>query len=165
MGFIYLPTGPQKKHANFSNTKETQKHLIYQKNSNTYLYPKRFDQSHINPKTLQALKNLYSIDSILIEDQIKNASEPICITDHVNKSGINFLRGETPYKNYPTFPDQSQIYHALENLKQENTYTVGPDKFETVNSKKIISKTVGIISPVWHYVGVQVFAIGKPINA
>jgi len=47
MGFIYLPTGPQKKHANFSNTKETQKHLIYQKNSNTYLYPKRFDQSQM----------------------------------------------------------------------------------------------------------------------
>ena len=42
-------------------------------------------------------------------------------------------------------------------------HTIGPDRFNiSPKSKEIISESIGIVSPVWHYIGVLVRGIGTP---
>ena len=80
--------------------------------------------------------------------------------DHINQAGTNFLIGNTPEVGLPTFPDMSNIYNEIKDLKKNIVYTVGPKRFlnSVVLEGKIISHSVGLVSPVWHYVGVKVYA-------
>ena len=85
--------------------------------------------------------------------------EFVCIVDHVNRSGTNFLIGETPVKNFPVFPDMSKIYNIIPGYKQVVVHTLGPSRFlKQYKQKQITSESVGLISPIWHYIGVNVYA-------
>ena len=53
------------------------------------------------------------------------------------------------------FPDMSNIYHPIENFKKITVHTLGQYPFaHNLKSDNIISEFVGLISPIWHYVGV-----------
>ena len=57
------------------------------------------------------------------------------------------------------FPDMSNIYHAIPNLNTLTVHTVGPERFDSATSSKVVlSEAVGLIAPLWHYVRVKVYA-------
>ena len=66
---------------------------------------------------------------------------------------------ETPVKKFPVFPDMSKIYNTIPGYKQVVVHTLGPSRFlKQYKQKQITSESVGLISPIWHYVGVNVYA-------
>ena len=80
-------------------------------------------------------------------------------------SGLNFLSGKTPFKNFPMFPDVSKIYQPIKGLNGVIVHTVGPKRFrESGKNKEIISESVALIAPIWYYIGVRVSAKGIPYN-
>ena len=141
-------------------TKETAfNHNIFQTVDGRHIVPITFSDESINPKSFFVLKKMYDLASILIIDRLKNTDKDVCIMDHVNKSGTNFLIGKTPHKKLPTFPDMGHIYKPIPNLKQVLVHTVGPERFSSDTGKdEIVSEATGLIAPLWHYVGVAVFA-------
>ena len=53
----------------------------------------------------------------------------------------------------------SNIYNRTKTLKEVVVHTVGPKRYSGFNEKDIyISEFVGLISPLWHYLGVDVSA-------
>ena len=80
----------------------------------------------------------------------------------MNRSGQNFLRNETPFGEYPQFPDMSKIYHKIIGLDTVVVHTIGKKRFQSPPKKENIiwSEFVGLIAPVVHYVGIRVLAIG-----
>ncbi len=163
MNFIYLPSGPETIHLKPVNPELQHNHLVETADNTTYLWPTQFNSEAISPKSYYALKNELNITSITIYDIVKGLIKQTEIKDHLNQSGINFLRGQTPFKSFPTFPDVTHIYNT-ENKNGIVTHTVGPDRFKlTTKTETPISKSIGIVSPVWHYIGVKVKGVGvKP---
>ena len=143
----------------FSDKEKAFNHNIFQIDGVRHIVPITFSDESLNPKSFFGLKKMYDLDSILIIDRLKNTDRDVCIMDHVNKSGTNFLIGKTPPKELPTFPDMGHIYKPIPNLKQVLVYTVGPERFlNDTCTNKIVSEAIGLIAPLWHYVGVSVFA-------
>ena len=134
-------------------------HTVYDQGDSEMIVPEEFSGASINPQSFIGLKKEFNIGSITILDRLKPDNGPVCVLDHVNQSGYNFLMGQTPTSEFPTFPDMSNIYNQIKNLEGVVVYTVGPDLFSGVGpSSFIASESVGLISPVWHYIGVRVFA-------
>ena len=162
MKFIYLPLRSNTIRLNTQQPKEQEKHMVDVLDNKTYIWPLIFDNTHVSQITLYNLKEKYSIDSIIIIDRLKNVKKETNIKDHINASGQNFLREKTPYKSFPTFPDVTHIYHTAE-PDAAIVHTVGPERFsKNTNKNQIISESIGIISPVWDYVGVNVYGVGRP---
>ena len=114
---------------------------------------------HINPRSIYNLKKKFNIKEITIYDRVKNKKREACIINHVNRTGINFLIGNTPFKTFPRFPDMTKIYNKIKGLDQVVVHTVGPSRFEKPLEKNIlISESVGLIAPIWYYVGTKIFA-------
>ena len=66
--------------------------------------------------------------------------------------------GTDKINGYPMFPDMSNVYHPIGKFKKIRVHTLGPSRFiENIKCDNIISEFVGLISPIWHYVGVKVF--------
>ena len=134
-------------------------HTIYQLKNNQVIVPEKFSTSSINPQNFTSLKKVFNIGSIMILDRLMYKNESVCIVDHVNLSGFNFLLARTPFEARPTFPDMSNIYNEVSGLKGVVVHTVGPGRFKGLEqSRLLISESVGLVSPVWHYIGVRVFA-------
>ncbi len=135
-------------------------HYVFYEKKRLWIVPEVFSKKTINPKTFLKLKKKYNIESIIINDYLKPKKDTVCIIDHINQAGTNFLIGNTPELDLPTFPDMSNIYSEIKDLKKNIVYTVGPKRFlnSVAVEGKTISHSVGLISPVWHYVGVKVFA-------
>ena len=134
-------------------------HNIFQTADGRHVVPATFSDESLNPKSFFGLKEMYDLDSILIIDRLKNTGTDVCIMEHINRSGTNFLIGRTPHKELPTFPDMGHIYEPIPNLKQVLVHTVGPERFlSDTGIDEIISEAIGLIAPLWHYVGVAVFA-------
>ena len=134
-------------------------HKLYIKKKEFFLVPNRFDEGIINPETFLKLKDEMVVISILVIDRTIPGDKKLCIINHVNRSGYNFLIGKTPTANLPRFPDMSKIYNKISGLEPAVVHTVGPERFHLrpkINNR--ISESVGLIAPVWHYVGVKVFA-------
>jgi len=162
MEYIYLPMGPAKLGIKTPNKTDDKDHYSSTEENKTYIWPKFFDSDHISPKSLHELKLKHSIENIIIIDRVKNIQSDIQIKDHINKSGLNFLKSKTPYKSFPTFPDVTHIYNHAEKF-DIIVQTLGPDRFNTTTkSEEIISETIGIVAPVWHYIGVAVRGVGTP---
>ena len=49
-------------------------------------------------------------------DRIRGIEQDVLITDHVNRSGLFFLRGKTPHEGFPMFPDMSNVYEKNNNF-------------------------------------------------
>ena len=134
-------------------------HKLYIKQKNSFLVPNKFDDTTINPENFLRLKEKVKIKEILLIDKTIPKSKRLCITNHVNRSGYNFLIGKTPIANLPRFPDMSKIYNEISGLESAVVHTVGPERFHLrPKSNNVISESVGLIAPVWHYIGVKVFA-------
>ena len=55
----------------------------------------------------------------------------------------------------------SKIYNTIANLEKVVVHTLGTENFSKKNETNIvISEMIGLVSPVWHYVGVKVFGKG-----
>tara|TARA_Y100000816_G_scaffold190055_1_gene138455 strand:- start:268 stop:747 length:480 start_codon:yes stop_codon:yes gene_type:complete len=133
-------------------------HAVYIKEKSTTIVPRDFKKENVNPINFIKLKQQIQFKSILILDRTKPSFENTCVLDHVNRSGFNFLIGIDKINGYPMFPDMSNIYHPIENFKNITVHTLGPSRFaQTVKCRNITSEFVGLISPIWHYVGVKVF--------
>jgi hypothetical protein len=145
---------------NIFSAKETAfNHNIFQTVDGRKIIPITFSDESLNPKSFFGLKEMYDLDSILIIDRLKNKDTDVCIIDHVNRSGTNFLIAKTPHKELPTFPDMGHIYKPIPNLKQVLVHTVGPERFlSDTGIDEIVSEAIGLIAPLWYYVGVAVFA-------
>ena len=134
-------------------------HELYTKQKKLFLVPNKFDDKAINPKNFLKLKERMKIKSTLLVDETIPKNKRLCIVDHVNRSGFNFLIGKTPIANLPRFPDMSKIYNEISGLESTVVHTVGPERFHLkLKNNNVISESVGLIAPVWHYVGVKVFA-------
>ena len=134
-------------------------HTLYTKDKHIYIVPNKFDEGTINPENFLKLKQDMKIKSILIIDKTIPEDKKLCITNHVNRSGCNFLIGKTPTGKLPRFPDMSKIYKKNTGAESAVVHTVGPERFRLrPKSNNVISESVGLIAPVWHYVGVKVFA-------
>ena len=134
-------------------------HSFYHLKNHHLLVPQKFSKTIIRPKTFYKIKNRLGLENICIVDKVYPNIEFVCIVDHVNRSGTNFLIGETPVKNFPVFPDMSKIYNTIPGYKQIVVHTLGPSRFlKQYKQKQITSESVGLISPIWHYVGVNVYA-------
>jgi hypothetical protein len=145
---------------NIFSAKETAfNHNIFQTVDGRKIIPITFSDESLNPKSFFGLKEMYDLDSILIIDRLKNKDTDVCIIDHVNRSGTNFLIAKTPHKELPTFPDMGHIYKPIPNLKPVLVHTVGPERFlSDTGIDEIVSEAIGLIAPLWYYVGVAVFA-------
>ena len=134
-------------------------HELYTKQKKLFLVPNKFDDTAINPKNFLKLKEKIKIRSTLLVDETIPKNKRLCIANHVNRSGFNFLIGKTPIANLPRFPDISKIYNEISGLESTVVHTVGPERFHLkLKNNNVISESAGLIAPVWHYVGVKVFA-------
>ena len=134
-------------------------HKLYTKQKKLFLVPNKFDGKTINPESFLKLKGKMKIKSTLLIDKTIPEDKRLCIANHVNRSGYNFLIGKTPVANLPRFPDMSKIYNEISGLESAVVHTVGPERFRLrQESNNVISESVGLVAPVWHYVGVKVFA-------
>jgi len=130
---------------------------IFKKETHTHIVPEKLNQLCLNPRSVSSLREELSIKKILILDRVINLEHEVCIIGHVNRSGTNFLIGNTPYKKNPQFPDMSKIYTPIKGLDKIVVHTVGIERFFNFKgSNYYISEAVGLIAPVWHYLGVKV---------
>ena len=140
-------------------------HYIKRGSKRTDINPTCFNKKNISLKNLDQLKKKLNIERIYMFDRILGLNKNILIADHINRSGISFLRGETPYKKKPMFPDLSKIY--MRDKKQGVVVqTLGPKKFKNPPNEPgvVFSESAAIFATLWHYIGVEVvcFGIGQP---
>ena len=95
-------------------------------------------------------------------DRIRGTEQNVQIIDHVNRSGLFFLRGKTPIEDFPMFPDMSKIYKKTSKLKKITVQTLGPKRFKTTKTQEgvVFSECCAITATLWHYVGVSVKCFG-----
>ena len=142
---------------NFILSYKKHRHTIFEKETLTYIVPEKLNELCLNPRSVSNLTEDLSIKEILILDRVINLEHEVCIVGHVNRSGTNFLIGNTPYNKHPQFPDMSNIYTPIKGLDKIVVHTVGIERFSSFKgSNHYISEAVGLIAPVWHYVGVKV---------
>ena len=156
---MILPIYRLKKPKSYKFEKEVFEHFIFSKKENIHIVPKTFDNKTLGPRNFLGLKRELGLESILIIDRIKPTKKEICIMNHVNRAGYNFLIGKTPELDLPRFPDMSNIYNAIPGLNTETVHTVGPKRFDSATPGKVVlSEAIGLVAPIWHYVRVKVFA-------
>ena len=144
---------------NFILSYKKHRHTIFKKETRTHIVPEKLNRLCLNPRSISSLKEELSIKKILILDRVLNLKTQACIVGHVNRSGTNFLIGKTPYKKHPQFPDMSNIYTPIKELDKIVVHTVGLERFFNFkNSDYYISEAVGLIAPVWHYIGIKVYS-------
>jgi len=137
-------------------------HVFSKKKKQIILWPEKTVSATITPKNFIELKKQFSLKELLFIDRIIGAKKPGSIINHVNRSGQNFLRGQTPTNELPQFPDMSKIYNKISELDPVTVHTVGENRFKKpLNEDVIWSETIGLIAPVAHYVGIKIFAIGS----
>lgn len=121
-----------------------------------HIFPGYSSVQDLNLDSIEELITALNIRDLLIVDRIWGAGEPICVADHVNRSGINFLRGKTPRGGRPMFPDMSKIYTTIDGLKPITVHTIGPEADpKSILSDRPLSKWAGIWTPAFSYLGVR----------
>ena len=137
-------------------------HYICENEKTRIIVPITFHKNSINPVNFLRLKIKYKIKKIVILDRTKPSFEKASIVGHVNRSGFNFFIGSKRIQELPMFPDMSNIYRTVKGLKKIDVHTVGPERFKKEPlTNQTTSEYIGLVSPLWHYVGVFVF--GKTI--
>ena len=89
---------------NYSKKEQFFGHSFYYLKNLQVLVPHEFSKTIIRPKNFYKIKKRLGLENICIVDKVYSNIEFVCIVDHVNRSGTNFLIGETPLKNFPVFP-------------------------------------------------------------
>ena len=163
MKYIYLCSGAVAKQLEFVS-KDKENHNYNQTKSTTYIWPNTTDKETINPIDINAIKTDHKIRDIVILDRVRGVTTVTIASDHINRTGENYLIGNTPHNGMPRFPDASSLY-------KEETGSV----FESYGAKynmvgltktgnKIVSEWLAPIALVWSYVGATVVGRGIPEN-
>ena len=147
---------------NYESKTELFDHFIYNNQKTTIIAPINFHKNSINSNNFLQLKIKYKIKKILILDRTKPSFKKASIVGHVNRSGFNFFIGSKRLQGLPMFPDMSNIYKPIKGLEKINVHTIGPERFKKgLLINQTTSEYIGLVSPLWHYVGVSVF--GKTV--
>ena len=147
---------------NYESKTELFDHFIYNNQKTTIIAPINFHKNSINSYNFLQLKIKYKIKKILILDRTKPSFKKASIVGHVNRSGFNFFIGSKRLQGLPMFPDMSNIYKPIKGLEKINVHTIGPERFKKgLLINQTTSEYIGLVSPLWHYVGVSVF--GKTV--
>ena len=147
---------------NYESKTELFDHFIYNNQKTTIIAPINFHKNSINSNNFLQLKIKYKIKKILILDRTKPSFKKASIVGHVNRSGFNFFIGSKRIQGLPMFPDMSNIYKPIKGLEKINVHTIGPERFKKgLLVNQTTSECIGLVSPLWHYVGVSVF--GKTV--
>ena len=139
-------------------------HNIGIKDNDVFIVPNQFNEISISPTEFLGLKSKYQIKTVNMYDRTFGIKEKSIIKDHVNRSGVFHLKGNTPHKQLPMFPDMSYIYEKDPSLNNIVVQTLGYDRFKKVKLKEKVSfsEAAAIIATIWHYVGVSVRGFAIP---
>ncbi len=139
-------------------------HNVGIKDNDVFIVPNQFDETSMSPTKFLGLKNKYQIKTVNMYDRTFGIKEKSIIIDHINRSGVFYLRGNTPHEQRPMFPDMSYIYEKDPSLKSVIVQTLGYDRFKKVKPKEKVffSEAAAIIATIWHYVGVRVRGFAIP---
>ncbi len=139
-------------------------HNVGIKDNDVFIVPNQFNETSISPTEFLGLKNKYQIKTVNMFDRTFGIKEKSIIIDHVNRSGVFLLKGNTPLEQRPMFPDMSYVYEKEPSLKSIVVQTLGYDRFKTykLKEKVFFSEAAAIIATVWHYVGVSVRGFAIP---
>ena len=144
-------------------------HQVKRGSRRVVVSPNQISKKNLSLKNLEELKKKLNIKKIYILDRISGLNKNILITDHINRSGISFIRGETPYNKRPMFPDLSKIYKGDKKTQGFVVQTLGPKRFKKppIEPGAVFSESAAIVATLWHYIGVEIicFGIGKPNEA
>ena len=137
-------------------------HTINENKGNVFIKPTKFNGFSISPSNILGLKKSFNIKEVHMYDRIRGAEQDVLITDHVNRSGLFFLRGKTPIEDFPMFPDMSTVYKKTSKLKKTTVQTLGPKRFKATKTQEgvVFSECCAITATLWHYVGVSVKCFG-----
>ena len=158
--FCYQPSVGE----NYKKKINAENHKAVEVKKNLIVWPDNISALTCSPENLHKLKDSLSTKSITVVDQIKNKGRLTAITGHVNRSGKNFLNGKTPFLEKPQFPDMTTIYHSPTNSKT-TVHTIGPKRYlssKNLNNKVVWSSSIGLVAPVFSYLGFEVQGVGVP---
>lgn len=159
MNHVYI-TGPQLlKQLGTKPDKNPSHHSAAKLGDINVLTPNEITLAAINPKNLIYLKEKHNISKITVLDRAKISKHKIKAGDQINRTGISFLRGKTPYKNLPTFPDNRK---ALMGTSSQAQISIGTSRFEEIDKEvdTCYFEWMAPITTAWHYIGVKVQGIG-----
>ena len=139
-------------------------HNVGIKKNDVIIVPKQFNETSISPTNFLGLKNKYNIKTVYMYDRTLGIKEKSIIMDHVNRSGVFYLKGNTPHEQRPMFPDMSHIYEKDPTLNSVVVQTVGYGRFKKDKLKEqvLFSEAAAIIATIWHYIGVSVRGFAIP---
>ena len=159
MSHIYLCSSKLAKQLGIKSHQTDLNHKLGSKNNKAFLWPTNIDHTTINPEIFSRLKEKHMIRKLLIVDRLQSKTGREKTTDHINKTGNNFLIGKTPHNNQPAFPDMSAVY---KNIKGKVFVSYGKDfkRSKEENNKHVGSEWIAPIATVWSYVGVEIMGLG-----
>tara|TARA_Y100001970_G_scaffold287823_1_gene413450 strand:- start:741 stop:1286 length:546 start_codon:yes stop_codon:yes gene_type:complete len=163
MTVYYFNTNPNKFGITTEFKKELFGHKIYKEPNLLFLTPIQIEKKSLCPQNIIGLKEKYKLKTIVMFDRIVGVEKNLLVSDHINRSGVSFIVGETPYKNLPMFSDMSGVYITKSNERGCTVHTLGPQRFKNPpqNEKEVVfSETAAIIATLWHYVGVNIRCFG-----
>ena len=158
----YFNTNPKNFGINNVFDREVFGHFAMRETNSLFITPAQFTKKHISPKHILGLKDKYKIENIIMFDRVVGIKKNTLITDHINRSGISFIRGKTPHKKLPMFPDMSDVYIEDTKNKRQTVQTLGPKNFKAPPNEAgvVFSEASAITATLWHYVGVGVRCYG-----
>ena len=159
MNHVYI-TGPQLlKQLGTKPDKSLNHHSAAKLGNINVLTPNEITLAAINPKNLIYLKEKHNISKITVLDRASISKRKIKAGDQINRTGISFLRGKTPYKNLPTFSDNRK---ALMSTSSRVQISIGTNRFEEIDREEEIYyfEWMAPIATAWHYIGVKVQGVG-----
>ena len=159
---IYLCSNKEKRFLEETEMLQIAGHNVVNLGKKKIIWPTKINPDHLSPKKFLVLKERLNVEDILIVDRLKMTKKTVSIVGHINRSGVSFLRGNTPTKNAEQFPDMSHIYSKIEEIPSAVVHTLGQERFSKPHKNEtcIWSEAAGLVSCVAHYVGMKVFAVG-----
>ena len=162
MKAYYFNTDPTYFGINTELNKNDFGHHIYEEPKILFFTPHQFDKNNLCPKNMLRLKEKYKLKKIVMFDRVLGSDKNILISDHVNRSGTSFFVENTPYKNFPMFPDMSRVYIKNKDEVGQTVQTLGPKRFKRPPKERgvVFSEAAAITASLWNYVGVGVRCFG-----
>ena len=102
MKYIYLCSREIAKQFSIVGKKK-EHHNYYTSNNITYIWPNNTNKRTTNPVLINTIKEDHKIKDIVILDRVRGTKTQITAVDHINKTGENFLIGNTPHGGLPRF--------------------------------------------------------------
>ena len=160
---IYLTSETLAKQLGLDAEKTTEKHKIYNDKKYQVFWPLETGVNANSPTTFDGLIKKHNISSMCILDRATSKAPRLRAKEQINRSGINFLRGTTPYKKAPAFPDVSKALLKNESRPQ---ITIGPKRFKLKrqNEKEDYFEWMAPIAILWHYFGIKTSGVGLGTN-